>query len=174
MRGVHPTRALRSRAARLDHGLTRRAWVATIVRKGQMQDDSQPATAEHAYPERIAERFLVQQLLGSGASGVVYQVVDEHSGAKLALKLLSAHDPVSLFNFKSEFRTLANLSHRHLLKLYDLLTHGDQWLLTMELVDGTDFLSYVRPGLQGPHKPSGNRSGTASEPETKYEVDEDT
>lgn len=147
-----------------------------------MQEDSQPATASfqaaiaagHSHPERIAGRFLVEQLLGSGASGIVYQVVDESSGARLALKLLSALDPVSLFNFKSEFRTLANLSHRHWLKLYDLLAHGDQWLLTMELVDGTDFLSYVRPGLQGPHRPSGGRSDTASDAETKHEIDQET
>jgi serine/threonine protein kinase len=123
----------------------------------QHTDESQPGllsegalAPEDTLPARIAERFTVRRFLGRGASGAVYEVWDEQLGTTLALKALRTQDPASLFRFKSEFRTLANLSHPHLLQLYDLLAYGDEWLLTMELIEGSDFLSFVRPELEGP------------------------
>jgi serine/threonine protein kinase len=91
------------------------------------------------------QRFVFQHVLGKGASGTVYRAVDTERGTTVAVKVLTSLDPLSLFHFKSEFRTLANLSHPNLLRLHELLTVGDDWLLTMELVEGTDFLGYVRP-----------------------------
>ncbi|HEY6876500.1 MAG TPA: AAA family ATPase, partial [Polyangiales bacterium] len=35
--------------------------------------------------------------------------------------------------------------HRNLVQLYDLISRDHQWLLTMELVEGSDFLHWVRP-----------------------------
>src|SRR4051794_1506766 len=90
-------------------------------------------------------RLAIQKLLGRGASGTVYQVYDRTHSASVAVKVLALEDPAALFRFKSEFRTLADLTHPNLLKLYELVLSGDQWLLTMELVEGPDFLQHVRP-----------------------------
>src|SRR5262245_28782972 len=94
---------------------------------------------------RIADRFVVEKQLGAGASGAVYQAFDEQRGVMVALKFLNSIDPGAVFRFKSEFRVLANLVHPNLLQLYELLSHGDDWLLTMELIEGNDFLRHLRP-----------------------------
>lgn len=91
-----------------------------------------------------AHRFTVQRVLGQGASGAVYQAYDRVREALVAVKVLSRVDPAALFRFKAEFRTLVGLSHPNLLQLHELVSNAEQWLLTMELVEGGDFLSYVR------------------------------
>ena len=91
-----------------------------------------------------ADRFVVEHSLGQGGMGSVHQAYDTARGTVVALKMLQRVDPTSLLRFKTEFRALANLSHRNLVQLYDLVQRGDDYLLSMELVDGHDFLSHVR------------------------------
>lgn len=107
-------------------------------------DRAAHSRTDEARAQRVADRFVLEKLLGSGASGEVYRAYDEMRRDTIAIKFLTALDPGSLFRFKSEFRTLANLAHPNLLQLYELLTLENDWLLTMELVEGTDFMTYVR------------------------------
>ena len=90
------------------------------------------------------ERYRVRRLLGSGAFGQVYEAFDCQHDELVALKVLSKLDPDALYRFKKEFRSLVNLSHPNLVKLHELASSGDLWFLSMELVDGVDFLAYVR------------------------------
>ena len=50
-----------------------------------------------------------------------------------------------LHHFKQEFRTLAEINHPNLIGLHSLEVDAGQWFFTMDLIEGTDFLSYVRP-----------------------------
>ncbi|MCP3958705.1 MAG: AAA family ATPase [bacterium] len=90
------------------------------------------------------ERFEVRGRLGSGTSGEVYKVFDRKLGSTVALKTLFKSDPGAIFRFKKEFRALADVNHHNLVQLYELLSEGEHWFFTMELVDGLDFIDYAR------------------------------
>jgi len=89
-------------------------------------------------------RYEVTGLLGEGGMGKVYDAVERAHGIRVALKTLSRMAPASLVRFKSEFRSVAGISHPNLVPLYELGCHEDLWFFTMEHVDGSDFLTGVR------------------------------
>ena len=93
------------------------------------------------------DRFAVELLLGRGGFGTVYQVYDRQRRAQVALKILHRADASALFRLKQEFRALADLSHPNLASLYELLSQGDLWFITMELVAGRTFTDFVRGEL---------------------------
>lgn len=90
------------------------------------------------------DRFQVQRKLGSGTSGAVYEVFDRERKSIVALKTLRKVDAAALYRFKKEFRSLADVNHRNLSQLYELLSDGENWFFTMELVKGRPFTDYVR------------------------------
>lgn len=91
----------------------------------------------------VRERFALRRRLGEGGFGVVYEAFDRDRQATVALKSLHRAEPQALLRFKREFRTLADISHRNLVQLFELIADGDQWFLTMEYVDGVTFLGGV-------------------------------
>ena len=92
------------------------------------------------------ERFEVLAKLGSGGMGVVYAALDRYRQERVAIKTLHAEDPGALLRLKNEFRALQDLQHPNLVSLGELFHEQGQWFFTMELIDGVDFISYVRGG----------------------------
>ena len=95
----------------------------------------------------IQRRFRVVRELGQGAAGIVYEAHDRARDARVALKLLKHLTAESLARFKREFRSLQQIQHPNLVSLGELISEGSEWIFTMELVEGVDFLTYVRPTL---------------------------
>jgi CheY-like chemotaxis protein len=77
--------------------------------------------------------------------GVVYEVVDHERDVHVALKTLRSPNAEALLRFKQEFRSLQDLQHPNLVNLGELIEEQGQWFFTMELVQGVDLLSWVRP-----------------------------
>src|ERR1700712_405753 len=91
-------------------------------------------------PKRARDRYELLQPLGAGGVGTVHLVLDRETGERVALKKLTHMTPLSVLRFKREFRALADIRHRNLVKLYDLEHADDGWFLTMELVEGVQLL----------------------------------
>jgi serine/threonine protein kinase len=95
-------------------------------------------------------RFALVRELGSGGMGIVFEAEDRVRSSRVALKTLNRLNPTDLYRFKKEFRSLQNLVHPNLVTLYEFIAEGGHWFFTMELVEGTDFLAFVRgTGLGG-------------------------
>ncbi len=93
------------------------------------------------------ERFEISSRLGAGGMGVVYRAYDHRRGAPIALKTLHRLDPASILRLKQEFRTIAHVAHPNLVTLHELVSEGELWFFTMDLLDGVSFLDWVRQGL---------------------------
>jgi len=109
--------------------------------------------------------------------GVVYEALDAEHNARVALKTLRQLTPRSLGLFKNEFRSLQHVRHPNLVSLGELFEDAGHWFFTMELVDGTDFLTYVRPGMAPPEGDAGatseTRAGLVGDAPATGELDEE-
>lgn len=89
---------------------------------------------------RVADRFEVQEKLGSGGMGSVYLAAQEPVGRQVALKVLNeelSHDHESVARFRREAKAASMLKSPHTVTLYDFGQDDDGLLfLVMELLEG--------------------------------------
>ncbi len=97
-------------------------------------------------PRRIGP-YRVREYLGEGGMGVVYLAEREDLGNLVAIKLLRDAwvSPARRERFAAEQRTLAQLEHPLIARLYDAdaLPDGTPWF-AMEYVDGVPLTDYCR------------------------------
>lgn len=89
--------------------------------------------------------------------GTVYEVLDRERNTRLALKTLTTLNADTLLLFKNEFRALQDIQHPNLVRLGELFEEAGQWFFTMELVEGTDFMSYIYPDRDSAEEQSTER-----------------
>ncbi len=99
-------------------------------------------------PVVVADRYTLGERLGSGGMAVVYRATDRVLHRDVAVKVLrdTADDETDRLRFTTEARTLAALSHRHLVMVLDAGTTGDQPFLVMELVEGVTLSQRIADG----------------------------
>src|SRR5688572_6456560 len=77
-----------------------------------------------AVGQRFAGRYDILELLGSGGMGVVYRAFDREVGETVAIKALRPDlggiDPTLLERFKQELRLARRITHRNVVRTYDL------------------------------------------------------
>ncbi len=84
-------------------------------------------------------RYVILDVVGAGAMGVVYAAYDPELDRKLALKLLRAdlEDVSSLgLRLRREAQALAKLAHPNVVTVHDVGAVGDRVFLAIEFVDG--------------------------------------
>ncbi len=123
----------------------------------QMQVSRNPLTPGPDW--KGTARYCVIRRLGEGGMGVVYEALDRERHRNVALKTLLRFDANSVYLFKQEFRALADVHHRNLVHLHELVQSVDGTLFfTMEIVAGADFLEHVL----GERAPRPGRTPTAT------------
>jgi tetratricopeptide (TPR) repeat protein len=90
-------------------------------------------------------RYSVLDVLGEGGFGRVHRAVDVATGGAVALKELSHATGGALARFKQEFRSLSDFRHPNVVRMLELFEHQGRWFIAMELIEGVDWLAWVRP-----------------------------
>jgi predicted Ser/Thr protein kinase len=106
------------------------------------------ASSELSGPRRIA-RFELRDLVGAGASGVVYRAFDEKLQRIVALKVLHGErqaSPELSLRMLREAQAMARLSAATVVTVYDVgIEHGAVYLV-MEYIDGSTLATWLRSG----------------------------
>ena len=104
--------------------------------------------------DEITDRYELIEVLGRGASGVVYDARDlDDGGRPVAVKLLHAHLRASaghVARFARECRALARIAHSAVVRVLDAGEDRDRTLfLVMERLDGELLHRRIGDGLSG-------------------------
>jgi eukaryotic-like serine/threonine-protein kinase len=103
----------------------------------------------------FAGRYEILQLLGEGGMGSVYKARDTEVDRLVAIKVIRpelANSPQSLQRFKQELVVARQITHKNVVRIYDLGEADGVKFITMEYVEGEDLKSILR--LAGKFAPS--------------------
>lgn len=95
----------------------------------------------------VVGRFAVRERLGEGGMGEVYRAEDTKLHRAVALKRMAPHlrsDPQYRNLFLKEAERVSRFTDPHIAALYDILEHGEDVFLVMELVEGRSLRQRLR------------------------------
>ena len=105
------------------------------------------ATGEGLIGTLLAERYEILELLGQGGMGAVYKARDTELERFVALKLIRpelASNPEILHRFKQELILARDVTHRNVIRIFDLGQSKGIKFITMEFVEGRDLRTMLR------------------------------
>jgi eukaryotic-like serine/threonine-protein kinase len=89
----------------------------------------------------LGGRYEILDLLGEGGMGAVYKARDREVDRFVALKLIRpelASNPAILARFKQELLTAHQVTHKNVIRIYDIAEADGVKFITMEFVEGSD------------------------------------
>jgi tetratricopeptide (TPR) repeat protein/predicted Ser/Thr protein kinase len=110
------------------------AWWRVTTNPGQGGQSLAPGTL-------LAGRYELLEVLGKGGMGAVYKARDIELDRLVALKVIRpelAEDPKTLLRFKQELILARQVTHKNVIRIFDLGTQDGTKFITMEFVEGRD------------------------------------
>src|SRR6516165_576031 len=102
----------------------------------------------------LGGRYEIQQLLGMGGMGAVYKARDIEVDRTVGLKVIRpdlAGNPAILARFKQELVLARQVTHRNIIRIYDLNEADGVKFITMEFIEGEDLRTILtREGKLAP------------------------
>ena len=95
----------------------------------------------------LGNRYEILQLLGEGGMGAVYKARDRELDRLVALKIIRpelAQNADALHRFKQELILARQVTHRNVIRIFDLGEADGVKFITMEYIDGRDLKSLLR------------------------------
>jgi eukaryotic-like serine/threonine-protein kinase len=95
----------------------------------------------------LGSRYEILRVLGEGGMGAVYQARDKELDRLIALKVIRpelAGNPAILQRFKQELILARHITHKNVVRIYDLGEADGIKFITMEYVDGEDLRSLLK------------------------------
>lgn len=118
---------------------------ATVER----QDTLAPTRPLEETGQPLGSRYMLDSLIGRGATGHVWRGHVRGTSARIAVKLLRpelAEDPEVVTRFMRERATLMRVQHPNLVAVQDLVAEGGALAIVMDLVDGRDLRNTLGRG----------------------------
>lgn len=116
----------------------------------QLSSSPEPATlVVEAAPVTLAGRYRLVAELGQGGMGKVYQAKDLKLDRTVAIKELHRGvltDERARARFLREASLLAQLNHRNIATVHDIIEEGQQVYIIMEYIEGERLLDKVKRG----------------------------
>ncbi|HVP54798.1 MAG TPA: tetratricopeptide repeat protein [Candidatus Eisenbacteria bacterium] len=107
----------------------------------------------------LGGRYEIQKLLGMGGMGAVYKARDIEVDRTVGLKVIRpdlAGNPAILARFKQELVLARQVTHRNIIRIYDLNEAEGVKFITMEFVEGEDLRTILTREGKVPPKESIN------------------
>ncbi len=97
----------------------------------------------------VDERYKIIREVGKGAFGVVLLVEDMMVHEEIILKFLNAHmasDESVIKRFVSELRLTRKITHKNVIRIYDFITIGKSYAISMEFFESKSLSQEIRAG----------------------------
>jgi eukaryotic-like serine/threonine-protein kinase len=112
------------------------------VAEHERPPDSVIGAAGVSLGDTIADKYLIDAVLGVGGMGVVFRARHLQLNGQVALKFLSAQflsSPVAIGRFRREAQAAAKLQSEHVVRVFDVGTHTNGLpYMVMEYLEGCD------------------------------------
>ncbi len=101
--------------------------------------------------QKVFQRYTLKKILGRGGMGIVWLAHDDKLDREVALKFLPevvVHDPKAIDELKREARRNLDLTHPHIVRIYDFVDDAQGAAIAMEYVEGHSLSkhSLTQPG----------------------------